>query len=56
MNQNLLNCLDVSHEKINQIVSISKKHGFSAKLTGAGGGGIVMVYLGNGINLFFLSN
>lgn len=45
MNQNLLNCLNVGHEKIDQIVNISKKYGLSAKLTGAGGGGIVIVYL-----------
>lgn len=45
MNQNLLNCLDVGHPEIDKIVDISKKYGLSAKLTGAGGGGIVLVYL-----------
>ena len=52
MNQNLLNCLDIGHEKIDQIVNISKKYGLSAKLTGAGGGGIVLVYLAD--SKFFL--
>lgn len=45
MNQNLLNCLNVGHKKIDQIVAISHKYGLSAKLTGAGGGGIVLIYL-----------
>lgn len=45
MNQHLLNCLNVGHEKIDEIVAIAKRHDLSAKLTGAGGGGVVMIYL-----------
>lgn len=47
MNQSLLECLDVGHEKIDQVVAIAKRHGLAAKLTGAGGGGCVLIYLGN---------
>lgn len=45
MNQQLLNCLDVGHEKIDTVVNIAKKHSASAKLTGAGGGGFVLLFL-----------
>lgn len=45
MNQHLLECLDVGHEKIDQVVGVAKRHGLTAKLTGAGGGGIVLIYL-----------
>lgn len=45
MNQHLLECLDVGHEKIDQVVGVAKGHGLSSKLTGAGGGGIVLIYL-----------
>lgn len=47
MNQYLLNCLDVGHETIDLVVDIAKKHSMSAKLTGAGGGGIVFILLEN---------
>ncbi|KAI7688113.1 hypothetical protein SSS_04307 [Sarcoptes scabiei] len=45
LNQNLLEYLDVGHPKISEIIEIAKRNGFVAKLTGAGGGGIVMIYL-----------
>ena len=42
MNENhrLLQEIEVSHEKLDQLVTVAKKHGaFGAKLTGGGGGG-----------------
>lgn len=44
MNQNLLNSLGVGHSKIDEILSIAKSHCLSGKLTGAGGGGCVIVF------------
>ena len=41
INQQLLEVLGVSHHTIRQLCSIAAKHGLSAKLTGAGGGGCV---------------
>ena len=38
-NHRLLNDLQVSHPKLEEIVQIAGDHGFKAKLTGAGGGG-----------------
>lgn len=45
INQVLLNAINVSHPKLEEIVSTSKKYGFHAKLTGAGGGGVAFVLL-----------
>nr|UJH41137.1 mevalonate kinase [Pardosa pseudoannulata] len=45
MNQHLLNCLGVGHEKLSQIFDIAQQHSCSAKLTGAGGGGCAIVLL-----------
>jgi len=44
-NQELLRELSVSHPKIDLIVELAKACGLSAKLTGAGGGGCVFVYI-----------
>jgi mevalonate kinase len=44
-NQDLLTQLSVSHPKIDLIVKIAKDHGLSGKLTGAGGGGCVFIYI-----------
>jgi len=44
MNQHLLNSLGVGHSAIDKIVDCAKRYGLSAKLTGAGGGGTVIIY------------
>lgn len=44
-NQELLAELNVSHPKIDLIVDIARQNNFSAKLTGAGGGGCVFVMI-----------
>lgn len=43
----MLNCLDIGHAKIDQVLSIAKQYGSSGKLTGAGGGGIVVIFVAN---------
>ncbi len=43
LNHNLLNVLGVSHPSIEKIRKIATSHGHQAKLTGSGGGGIVLV-------------
>lgn len=43
MNQHLLRVIGAGHEKIDEVVKIAKIHGCSAKLTGAGGGGCVII-------------
>lgn len=43
MNQSLLQVLGAGHEKIDEVVKIAKNNGCSAKLTGAGGGGCVII-------------
>lgn len=45
VNNNLLRSIGVSHESLERIFAISSKHGFSSKLTGAGGGGCAFVLL-----------
>nr|QFU80953.1 MevK [Eotetranychus kankitus] len=45
MNQCLLNCLGAGHSAIDQVLAIAKKHGFQGKLTGAGGGGTVIIFV-----------
>lgn len=49
MNQHLLNVLGAGHESIDQVVKIAKSYGHSAKLTGAGGGGCVIIHLTPGM-------
>lgn len=48
MNQQLLNLLGAGHETIDKVLSIAKKHGQIGKLTGAGGGGCVILHLNPG--------
>lgn len=43
MNQHLLQVLGAGHEKIDEVVKIAKNYGCAAKLTGAGGGGCVII-------------
>ncbi|XP_059175969.1 mevalonate kinase-like [Physella acuta] len=43
LNHNLLNAMGVGHPTLDQIVAVTKKHGFHSKLTGAGGGGCAFV-------------
>ena len=44
-NQGLLCALGVSHPSLDRAVSIARKHGLHAKLTGAGGGGCALALL-----------
>ena len=44
-NQGLLCALGVSHPSLDRAVSIARKHGVHAKLTGAGGGGCALALL-----------
>lgn len=44
MNQHLLNSLGVGHSAIDKIINCAAKYGLSAKLTGAGGGGTVIIF------------
>ncbi|RWS23590.1 mevalonate kinase-like protein [Leptotrombidium deliense] len=48
INQHLLNGIGAGHPSIDVIVEMAKKYGFRAKLTGAGGGGTVIVHLSKG--------
>lgn len=48
MNQHLLNVLGAGHESIDQVVKIARAYDCPAKLTGAGGGGCVIVHLKQG--------
>ncbi len=41
-NQRLLSCLGVSHPKLDILIDAARKHSYGAKLTGVGGGGIMM--------------
>lgn len=45
LNHSLLRCIGVSHPSLEKVCDIAKKFGFTAKLTGAGGGGLAIVYL-----------
>eukprot|EP00730_Choanoeca_flexa_P015633 TRINITY_DN7223_c0_g1_i4.p1 TRINITY_DN7223_c0_g1~~TRINITY_DN7223_c0_g1_i4.p1 ORF type:complete len:410 (+),score=101.21 TRINITY_DN7223_c0_g1_i4:75-1304(+) len=45
INQHLLSSLAVSHPSIDEICLQAVRHGFTAKLTGAGGGGCVFIYI-----------
>ncbi|OMJ26257.1 Mevalonate kinase [Smittium culicis] len=46
-NHDALAKLGVSHEKLEHIIDVSKKHGYSAKMTGGGGGGCAIVFIHN---------
>ena len=43
MNHNLLKELGISTPKLDEVVEIGKTYGYGAKLTGAGGGGCVII-------------
>lgn len=45
INNNMLRAIGVSHEKLECIFKIAESHGFSSKITGAGGGGCVIILL-----------
>ena len=51
MNQHLLNCIGAGHSSIDSIVQTANKYDLPAKLTGAGGGGTVVIYLNKGISI-----
>lgn len=46
INNNLLRAIDVSHPQLELIFAAADRHGFKAKLSGAGGGGFAMILLG----------
>ena len=45
-NQNLLRAVGVSHPSLEIVCNSSRKYGFESKLTGAGGGGCAVTFLG----------
>jgi len=45
LNHGLLSALGVSHPSLEMIKSLAMQHGFAAKLTGAGAGGCMLVYV-----------
>ncbi|XP_055378193.1 uncharacterized protein LOC129609926 [Condylostylus longicornis] len=45
INNNLLRAIGVSHKSLEEIFEIASQHGFSCKLTGAGGGGFAIIVL-----------
>lgn len=45
MNHCLLKTIGVSHQTLEKVVSIAKRHNLHAKLTGAGGGGFALILL-----------
>jgi mevalonate kinase len=45
MNHHLLNALGVGTVTLDTLLLIAKEHGYSGKLTGAGGGGCVLIYI-----------
>ncbi len=51
MNHKLLDTLGVSHPAIEEVKRVVSRHGLHAKLTGAGGGGCVIVYSDGDIDL-----
>lgn len=53
MNQQLLNGLGAGHESIEKVLAIAKAHGHVGKLTGAGGGGMVVIYVPQGKTTIF---
>lgn len=48
LNQHLLNALGVGHPAIDRVCTLAESQGLSAKLTGGGGGGCVMVLIPSG--------
>eukprot|EP00056_Hartaetosiga_gracilis_P005415 m.84447 g.84447 ORF g.84447 m.84447 type:complete len:394 (+) comp12157_c0_seq1:43-1224(+) len=48
MNHHLLNAIGVGHRELDKVVNKAALHGFSAKLTGAGGGGCAFILLHRG--------
>lgn len=48
MNQSLLVALGAGHESIDSVLKISSSRGHAGKLTGAGGGGCVIIHLPSG--------
>ena len=44
-NHGLLNALGASHPRLEEVQAIANKHGFHAKLTGAGGGGFAFALI-----------
>ncbi len=54
INQHLLRAIGVSHESIEAILDILKKHEIKGKLTGAGAGGCVFAIIKPGEFLFEL--
>lgn len=52
LNHQMLNMMGVGHQSLDHIVAVAKRHGFHAKLTGAGGGGCAFVLIPPG--QFFL--
>ena len=52
INHNLLKALGVSHESLDSVCQLSRKHGLYSKLTGAGGGGSVIALLRHGMFLY----
>ena len=49
INQCLLNALGAGHESIERVLAIASGCGFEGKLTGAGGGGCVIIHLPSGL-------
>lgn len=45
MNHQLLNAIGVGNIDLDNIMIIAKDHGYSGKLTGAGGGGCALIYV-----------
>uniref|UniRef100_T1K826 Mevalonate kinase n=1 Tax=Tetranychus urticae TaxID=32264 RepID=T1K826_TETUR len=45
MNQYLLNCIGAGHTAIDDALATARKYGFQGKLTGAGGGGCVLIFI-----------
>jgi mevalonate kinase len=45
INHSLLQCCGVGHEKLDQIVSITKRRKLCTKITGAGGGGCALTLI-----------
>jgi mevalonate kinase len=45
LNRGLLGSAGMSHPKISEIELLTAEHGLQSKLTGAGGGGVVLTFL-----------
>ncbi|KAJ3024629.1 UNVERIFIED_CONTAM: hypothetical protein HDU68_007935, partial [Siphonaria sp. JEL0065] len=56
MNQGILASLGVSHPSLESIVNITRKHGLSSKLTGAGGGGCALTLIPDDFDAAVLKN